>query len=130
MLNISWEVEDEYGDYITKTVNLTATSPTSVQDIGVYENLEFTFLWDELNIEASNDYVEVTCMITIDPFDNIYETRDDDNSGTFEILIKHIPKPTKKKGGGGMPGFDSVLMISAIALVLFGLMITSRRRRR
>jgi hypothetical protein len=125
-LNITHE--DEFGTII-HDANLSATSPSTTQTVGIWENLEFTFLWDELDQPASQEPVEYTFTITVDPQNQIYETRDDDNTGTFEMSIKHIPKPKKKSGGGGMPGFEAVIMLAAIAVVLLGLMVTNRRRR-
>jgi hypothetical protein len=124
-LNITHE--DEYGDTIYD-VNLTAMTPTSTQTIGKYENTEFTFLWDFIDQKEDSDPVEYTCTITVDPQDDIFETSDEDNTANFEILIKHKPRP-KKKGGGSTPGFESVLMVAAFALVILGLMITNRRRK-
>jgi hypothetical protein len=126
-LNVT--TEDEFGETIYELYsNMTPVNPTSAIVIQPGEKGEFTFRWDPETLPNKEPY-EYTLTLTVDPMDNIYEKDDNDNTASFELFVKHVPKPPKKSGSSGMPGFESVLMIAAFAIVLLGLMYSNRRRR-
>jgi hypothetical protein len=126
-LNITYE--DEFGITMYELYsNLTPVAPTSELVIAAGQTGEFTFRWDPETIASKEPY-EYTFELTVDPDNIIFEKDETDNSATFELWLKHTPKPPKKSGSGGMPGFESALLFAAIAVVLLGLMFTNRRRR-
>ncbi len=125
-LNITYI--DEFGDTMYPyDGNLTPVLPTSAVTMPVGQEETFTFRWDP-DTEPGSEPVEYVFMITVDPKDNTYEKNEtSDNSAEFELFIKHIPKP--KKATSSTPGFESVIMIAAIAVVMIGIGFNNRRRK-
>ena len=128
-LNISYK-DPDFGDtrYVTPEGNFTPTFPTSAKIIDFEEpnnNETFTFLWEFID-QPQGTEIEYTFKVIVDEQGKIYEIDEDDNTDTFTLTIKHLKKP--KKSSSGTPGFEGILMVTAIALVLVAL-IGSRRRR-
>jgi hypothetical protein len=123
-LNISYYDEDGFTVYEEELYPIT---PNTLE-IAVEQTGEFTFRWFPLTPTGKEPF-EYALKLTLDVDDNIFEIDEGDNSEEFTIWIEHTPKPSKGSGGGGMPGFESVLMIAAILVVLLGIMYSNRRRK-
>jgi hypothetical protein len=117
-LNITHK--DEFGDTIYDA-NLTPTHPTSSKKLGISEddhNETFTFMWEFID-QDQNEIIDYSFTVTIDPYKKIYETDEDDNSNSVQLTIKHLKKPKKSKKGS--PGFEGVIMLAAIIIVVVAL---------
>ena len=120
--------EDEFG-VIVHDDNLTANYPTSAKLIPPTDgenNETFSFLWEYLEQEHNSE-VEYTFTITVDPLNKIYEEHEDDNIDEVKITIHHLKKKGDKSGGGS-PGFEAMIMLAAIAIVLVALFDHRRKR--
>ncbi len=123
-LNISYYDDD---GFLVYEEELNPITPNTLE-IAVGQTGEFTFRWFPLTPQGKEPF-EYTLDLIVDVDDNILEIDEDDNGQDFTIWIEHTPKPKKSGGGGGMPGFESVLMIAAILVVLLGVMYSNRRRK-
>ncbi len=124
-LNITHQ--DEFG-FTVYDANLTPYAPSSEKLIEANNNETFSFLWDFID-QVQGTEVEYTFEVTVDPENTIYEKDETDNSDTVQLTINHEKKPKKKKTSGS-PGFESVILIAAIAIVLVALFDHRRRYRR
>jgi hypothetical protein len=129
-LNITHE--NDFGDTIYDA-NLTPNFPTNAKMISAGENATFTFLWESFDIlQEQNTIVDYTFEITIDPissaepYGKIYEKEEDDNKNNVQLTINHLKK--KKSGGSSTPGFEGLIMIAAISILMVALYDYRRRQ--
>jgi len=122
-LNITYQ--DEFGDTIP-VENLTPYLPTSSRLIEPGENTSFTFLWEYID-QAEGSEIEYTFTVTVDPLEKIYETQEDDNSDEVQLTIMHEKKP--KSSSGSTPGFETLVFIGAISIVIIALYDHRRRKK-
>jgi hypothetical protein len=121
-LNITHK--NDFGDTVYDA-NLTPNFPSSSKIISPDQNESYTFLWEFID-QPEDTEVEYTFEITVDPKEEIYEKDENDNSDSVTITINHLKKP--KKESSGSPGFETAVLIAAIAFVLIAMFDYRRRR--
>jgi hypothetical protein len=108
---------DENGDKVHDQNISQTISPTSATPIGSTQKVTFKFRWDP-DTEPSDEPVEYTLKLTVDPKNEIFETNEDDNTAEFQITIKNIKKHDEVIDDDSTMLILILVMIAVVAVIL------------